>query len=159
AATPAPAPAAAAAATYKVGDLVVEAPWSRATPNGAKVAGGYVKITNTGKTADKLVGGSFEQSNRFEVHEMAMNNGVMTMRPVKGGLEIAPGQSVMLAPGGFHLMFMDLKQPLKDGETVKGTLVFEKAGTLPVTFDVRGIGASAPAAAGAAPAGAMEHKH
>jgi len=158
AATPAPAASAAASDTFKVGDLVIEAPWSRATPSGAKVAGGYVKITNTGKTTDKLVGGSFAQANRFEVHEMAMNNGIMTMRPLKSGLEIAPGQSVMLAPGGFHLMFMDLKQPLKEGDTVTGTLVFEKAGTANVSFTVRGIGATAPAA-GAAPAGAMEHKH
>jgi hypothetical protein len=147
---------AATAATFKVGTLTIEQPWTRATPGGAKVAGGYVKITNTGTLPDKLVGGSFERAGRFEVHEMSMNNGVMTMRPVSGGLDIAPGASVMLAPGGFHMMFMDLKQPLKEGDSVKGTLTFEKAGTVDVVFDVRGIGASAPAGGST---GGMEHQH
>ncbi|MEP9375532.1 DUF1775 domain-containing protein [Aquabacter sp. CN5-332] len=148
--------AATAAPTVKVGDLVITAPWSRATPGGAKVAGGYVAITNTGTAPDKLVGGSFEQAGRFEVHEMSMKDGVMTMRPVSSGLEIAPGQTVTLAPGGYHMMFMDLKQPLKEGDKVKGTLTFEKAGSASVTFDVRGIGASAPAAGGM---GGMDHQH
>ncbi len=140
--------AAAPAGVIKVGDLTLDAPWSRATPGGAKVAGGFLKITNTGTTPDRLVSATFEQSGRVEIHEMAMNNGVMTMRPLAAGLEIAPGKSVELAPGGFHLMFMDLKQPLKEGEKVKGVLVFQKAGKVDVTFDVRGLGASAPAAAG-----------
>ncbi|MFG1465524.1 DUF1775 domain-containing protein [Xanthobacter sp. DSM 24535] len=143
------------AGIYKVGTLTIEQPWSRATPGGAKVAGGYVKITNTGTLPDKLVGGSFEQAGRFEVHEMAMNNGIMTMRPVSGGLEIAPGASVMLAPGGFHMMFMDLKRPLKEGESIKGTLTFEKAGTVDVVFAVRGIGAGAPTSGGTMGGGAM----
>lgn len=147
-----------AMAPIKVGDLVINAPWTRATPGGAKVAGGYLTVTNTGKSPDRLVGGSFAQANRFEVHEMAMNNGVMTMRPVTGGLEIPPGGTVTLAPGGFHLMFMDLKQPLKEGETVKGTLTFEKAGSVDVTFDVRSIGAGAGTAAPAG-GGHGDHKH
>ncbi|HQS09430.1 MAG TPA: DUF1775 domain-containing protein [Xanthobacteraceae bacterium] len=145
-----------AAATFKAGTLTIEQPWARATPGGAKVAGGYVKITNTGPLPDKLIGGSFERAGRFEVHEMGMNNGVMTMRPVSGGLDIAPGASVMLAPGGFHIMLMDLKQPLKEGESVKGTLTFEKAGTVDVVFAVRGIGAGAPTGGGM---GSMEHQH
>ncbi|MEP9367490.1 DUF1775 domain-containing protein [Xanthobacter sp. VNH20] len=149
-------PAAAAATAVKVGTLTIEQPWARATPGGAKVAGGYLKITNTGTVADKLVGGSFERAGRFEVHEMSMNNGVMTMRPVSGGLEIPPGATVALAPGGYHLMLQDLKQPLKEGESVKGTLTFEKAGTVDVVFDVRGIGAGAPTGGGM---GAMEHQH
>lgn len=152
--------AAAAASTVKVGDLVISAPWSRATPGGAKVAGGYLTITNTGSAPDRLVGGSFEQASRFEVHEMSMKDGVMTMRPVSGGLQIAPGQTVALAPGGYHLMFMDLKQPLKEGEKVKGTLTFEKAGSVAVTFDVRGIGAGAPTTGGSSGGGMpMGHQH
>lgn len=150
---------AAGTTTFKVGTLTIEQPWARATPGGAKVAGGYVKITNTGTLPDKLVGGSFERAGRFEVHEMSMNNGVMTMRPVSGGLDIAPGASVMLAPGGFHMMFMDLKQPLKEGDSVKGTLTFEKAGTVDVVFDVRGIGASAPAGGSMGGMSGMEHQH
>jgi hypothetical protein len=73
-----------------------------------------------------------------------MNNGVMTMRPVKGGLSIPPGQSVTLAPGGYHIMLMELKAPLKKGDKVPVTLAFEKAGEVNVTLDVQGIGATGP---------------
>jgi copper(I)-binding protein len=79
---------------------------------------------------------------RVEVHEMKMNNDIMIMRPVSGGLSIPPGQSVTLAPGGYHLMMMKLKAPLKEGNRVPITLQFEKAGKVDVMFDVRGIGAS-----------------
>lgn len=143
----------AAAASFKVGALVIDAPWTRATPGGAKVGGGYLRITNTGTTPDKLVGGSLTEAGRFEVHEMAVKDGVMTMRPLTAGLEIAPGQTVELKPGGYHVMFMDLKAPLTEGQSVKGTLVFEKAGTVDVTYEVRGIGAGAGSSA------PMEHKH
>ena len=77
---------------------------------GAQVAGGYLKITNNGNEADRLIGGSAASPARFEVHEMAMESGVMKMRQVNG-LEIKPGETVELKPGGMHVMFMDLKQP------------------------------------------------
>ena len=135
-----------AATSTKLGSLVIEAPWTRATPAGAKVAGGYVTITNTGKEPDRLVGGSFPLAGRFEVHEMAVTNGVMTMRELGQGLEIAPGQKVELKPGGLHVMFMDLKTQVKEGQPIKGTLVFEKAGTVEVEYRVAPIGARAPGA-------------
>lgn len=141
------------AGMVKVGSLVIEQPWSRATPGGANVAGGYVKITNTGSAPDQLVSASLTGSGHGEIHEMAVKDGVMSMRPLKDGLTIPAGGSVVLAPGGYHLMFMDLTQPLKEGESVKGRLVFEKAGPVEVTFQIRGIGASMPAAGG------MEHMH
>jgi uncharacterized protein YcnI/copper(I)-binding protein len=127
--------------TYKAGSIVVEAPWSRATPGGAKVAGGYMKITNTGKEPDRLVGGSLPVAARMETHEMTTENGVMKMRHLPAGLEIKPGETVELKPGGYHLMFMDLRQGLKDGQTIKGTLNFEKAGPLEVEYRVGAIGA------------------
>lgn len=139
-----------APAAQKLGALTIDQPWSRATPAGAKVGGGYVRITNTGTEADRLVGGSFPGASRVEVHEMAMDGDVMRMKPVQGGLEIKPGATVELKPGGYHLMFMDLKAPLAEGQTMKGTLVFEKAGTVNVEYTVRGMG-------GAPAAGA--HKH
>ena len=132
----------------KAGDLVITQAWSRATPGGAKVAGGYVTIENKGATADRLIGGSADVAGKFEVHEMAMNNGVMTMRPLDKGLAIEPGKAVKLAPGGYHLMLMDLKGPLKQGDKVPVTLEFEKAGKVNVSFDVQGVGAQAPADAG-----------
>ncbi len=70
----------AAASSVKVGDLTVTAPWTRATPGGAKVAGGYVTITNTGASADRLLSATFAQAGRVEIHEMAMKDGVMIMR-------------------------------------------------------------------------------
>src|SRR6202000_487211 len=82
---------------------------------------------------------------KIEVHEMKMDNGVMKMRPVEGGLEIDPGKTVKLAPGGYHLMMMDLKNPLKQGDKVPLMLQFEKAGKVAVTLDVEGVGAQGPA--------------
>jgi len=133
---------------YKAGSLSIEAPWTRATPGGAQVAGGYMKITNAGKETDRLVNGVFPHAARFEVHEMAVEGGVMKMRPLTKGLEIAPGQTVELKPGGYHVMFMGLKQGLKEGQSVKGTLMFEKAGTVEVEYRVGPIGGGAPAAGG-----------
>ncbi|MGU3494693.1 DUF1775 domain-containing protein [Xanthobacteraceae bacterium A53D] len=146
---------AAAPAAQKAGDITIEQPWMRATPGGAKVAGGYLKLTNAGSSDDRLVSLTTEVAGRPEIHEMAMTDGVMTMRELPKGLDIPAGKSVELAPGGLHLMLMDLKRPLKQGEQVKATLVFQKAGKVDVTFDVRGIGAGAPAA----PAAGGEHHH
>lgn len=134
-----------AAASVKSGTLVIEAPWTRATPQGARVAGGFMTITNTGKEPDRLVGGSFPLAGRFEVHEMAMTNGVMTMRELARGLEIAPGAKIEFKPGGLHVMFLDMKSQLREGQPIKGTLVFEKAGTVEVEYRVAPIGARAPA--------------
>jgi copper(I)-binding protein len=142
-----------APATYRAGTIVVEGPWSRATPGGAKVAGGYMRITNAGSEPDRLVGGSTVVAERFEVHRSTVSDGIARMEPVTGGLEIAPGQTVELKPGSMHAMFVNLRQGLKPGETVKGMLVFEKAGVLKLEYWVGGIGAQA------APAAANAHQH
>jgi len=132
----------------KAGDLVISQAWSRATPNGAKVGTGYLTIENKGTAVDKLVGVTGDVSSRIEVHEMSMNNGVMKMRPVDGGLTIDPGKTVKLAPSGYHLMIMDLKSPLKQGDKLPLTLQFEKAGKVAVTLDVQGVGAQGPGGGG-----------
>jgi hypothetical protein len=139
--------ASARAEEVKAGDLVITQAWSRATPNGAKIGTGYLTIDNKGTTPDRLVGVSTDIAGKAEVHEMAMNKGVMTMRPVEGGLTIDPGKTVKLAPGGYHLMLFDLKSPLKQGEKLPITLQFEKAGKVAVSLDVEGIGAQGPAGA------------
>ncbi len=92
---------------YSVGPLKIDHPWARATPRGAKVGGGYAVITNTGSMPDRLVGGSLSAAGHVEIHRMTMEGDVMKMGPVEGGLEIKPGQTVKLEPGGFHIMFMD----------------------------------------------------
>ncbi|MEL6062769.1 MULTISPECIES: DUF1775 domain-containing protein [unclassified Methylobacterium] len=144
--------AAAPATAIKAGDLTIETPWLRATPNGAKVAGGYVRITNTGSTPDVLTGAAVPFAKSGDIHSMSMEGGVMKMAPVSEGLTIKPGETVELKPGGYHLMFEGLTGAPKAGETVAGTLTFKRAGTVPVSFSVAPIGASAPG-------GQHQHQH
>jgi copper(I)-binding protein len=125
-----------------VGALKISAPWARATPKGAAVGGGYLTITNTGVSPDRLVSGATDISSRFELHEMSMDNGVMKMREVGQGVEIKPGEKVEFKPGGYHVMFMGLKQQLVQGQHFKATLQFEKAGKVDVEFAIEGIGAT-----------------
>jgi periplasmic copper chaperone A len=129
----------------KAGDLVITQAWSRATPGGATIAGGYLTIENKGNVADRLIGGSADVSDKVQVHQMTMNDGVMTMRQLDKGLAIEPGKTVRLAPGGYHLMLLDLKSPLKQGDQLPVTLEFEKAGKVKLTLDVQGVGAQGPA--------------
>lgn len=138
-----------------VGSLKISSPWARATPKGASVGGAYMTITNTGSVADRLVGGSSDVSSRFQIHEMSMDNGVMKMRPLDKGLEIKPGQTVELKPGGNHVMFVGLKRSLEEGQHVKAMLEFEKSGKVAVDFTVEGIGARE----GGAPSGKMQMQH
>jgi len=130
----------AVAEDYKVGSLEITDAWSRATPKGAKTGAGYLTIHNTGAEADRLVAASSEAAGSVQVHEMTMDHGVMKMRPIADGLEIKPGETVELKPGGMHLIMSDLKRPLAPGEQIKGTLTFEKAGTVELNYAVRGIG-------------------
>lgn len=125
---------------YTQGDIKIEHPWSRATPGGAKVAGGFMKLTNTGKQTDRLIGGSLTGAGQFEVHETSLQDNVMRMRRLEKGLEIPAGASVELKPGSYHVMFIGLQSGLKEGERVKGTLVFEKAGTIEVDFKIEALG-------------------
>jgi periplasmic copper chaperone A len=129
----------------RAGDLVITQAWSRATPGGAKVGGGYLTIENKGSAPDRLMGGSADIAGKVQTHEMAMNNGVMTMRPLDKGLVIEPGKSVRLAPGSYHLMLLDLKSPLKQGDKVPVTLEFERAGKVSVSLEVQGVGSQGPA--------------
>ena len=152
-------PAQTGSTAVKAGDVTIRTPWLRATPGGAKVAGGYVTLTNAGASGDRLIGAAIPQAGRGEIHSMSTEGGVMKMAPVEGGLAVEPGKTVELKPGGLHLMFLDLKDGLKAGETVAGTLTFEKAGTVLVTFSVAPIGAQAPAGAPSAEPAGGHHDH
>jgi periplasmic copper chaperone A len=134
----------------KAGDLVITQAWSRATPGGARIAGGYLTIENMGSAPDRLIGGSADVSDKIQVHEMSMNNGVMAMRQLDKGLAIEPGKTVKLAPGGVHLMILNPKSPFRQGDKVPVTLEFERAGKVKISLDVQGVGAQAPAGAGSA---------
>ncbi|WP_083649313.1 copper chaperone PCu(A)C [Salaquimonas pukyongi] len=121
---------------YKLGPLEIDHPHARATMPGAPVSGGYLVIRNTGTEADRLIGGSAEFAGKTEIHQMKMENDIMKMREVEGGLEIPAGGEVILKPGGYHVMFMKLGEQLKEGEKRKVTLNFEKAGKIEVEFNV-----------------------
>ena len=133
----------------KAGDLVIASAWSRATPSGAKVAGAYLTVENKGTSADRLVSGSADIAGRVEIHEMTMDGGVMKMRAV-ARLDLPAGKPVILGPGGYHVMLMNLKQMIKTGDSVPLTLQFEgkdrKVEMIEVVAEVRDLTSKAPAA-------------
>jgi periplasmic copper chaperone A len=128
---------------YKLASLEISQPWTRATAPTAKAGGGYVTITNKGTVPDRLVAARSAASAKVEIHEMKMDGSVMRMRELEKGLEIPPGATVTLKPGGYHIMFMELRAPFAKDAKVPVTLVFEKAGTIDVPFTVQAMGAGA----------------
>ena len=138
----------ASAHEYELGWLSVKHPWSRATPKGAAVAGGYMKITNTGTTPDRLTGGTTDSAKKFEIHEMKMEGSVMRMRELTDGIVIPPGATVELKPGSYHIMMTTLARPFAQGDRVKASLTFERAGKVDIEFAVDAAGGSG-----------KEHKH
>ena len=144
----------ASAHEFKVGSIEIKHPWARATPKGSEVAGGYMKLINTGTAPDRLIGGSNAVAGKFEIHEMSIDGGVMKMRLLPNGIEIKPGQTVEFKPGSYHLMFVGLKEPFEKGKRVKGTLQFEKGGTVEVEYAVEAVGGSP----GGSPAGHDAHQ-
>jgi len=104
--------------TFKVGSIVIETPWSRATPGGAKVGVGYLTIKNDGATPDRLVSATAAIAGRTEIHLMSMDDGVMKMRPVADGVPVPANGSLVLGPNSYHLMFMDLARQLKQGRAI-----------------------------------------
>jgi copper(I)-binding protein len=142
------------AASPALAQVSIDQPWMRATPPGAKVAGGYMTVTNKGAAADRLVGAASPVAARVELHVHMHADGVMKMQQVQGFDIPAQGQFV-LKPGGAHLMFFDIKRPIKEGEKIPVTLKFEKAGELQAEYAVGGFGAMGPG--GAAHSPAMKH--
>ncbi|WP_084640217.1 copper uptake system-associated protein [Kaistia adipata] len=128
---------------YKAGDIEIGHPWTRATPPAARAGGGYVTLTNHGKTADRLLGGASSASGRVEIHTMAVTDGVMKMRELADGVALPPGETVKLEPGSFHLMLIDLKEPIREGAKIPVTLRFEHAGTVEVELSAGPLGAPA----------------
>ncbi|MCR4283358.1 MAG: copper chaperone PCu(A)C [Bauldia sp.] len=127
-----------------IGSLSLTDLWTRATPPGAPTAAGYLTITNDGNEADRLIAGASPDAGKGELHMMEVKDGMMTMHPVDGGIEIPAAGSVTLAPGGFHFMFITLKEPLKEGGKMPVTLTFEKAGTVETFLHILAVGAEGP---------------
>ncbi len=127
-------------------DIKVSAPWSRATVRGASVGVGFLTIENNGKEADRLLGGTSDAAEKLEIHETRSEGGIMKMRALPEGIEIKPGQTVVLKPGAIHLMLVGLKAPMFPGGVVHATLNFAKAGSIAVDLPVEGFGATGPGA-------------
>ena len=127
---------------FTAGDLRLMHPSSRATPPGAKVAGGFVKIENKGATADKLLSASAAVSKSVELHSMSMDNGIMRMRQVEA-IDLPAKSTVELKSGGLHIMFIDINAAFKEGEKFPLTLKFEKAGEVKVEVVIEKMGAGA----------------
>lgn len=130
------APGLAFASEVTLGNLKITAAYVRAMVPGAEVGGGYMTITNTGGIGDRLIAASSSRAVKVEVHEMKMDKDVMVMRQLAGGLPLLADKTVELKPGSYHLMFMDVIDPFKQGETIRARLTFEKAGSIDLDFPV-----------------------
>jgi periplasmic copper chaperone A len=131
----------------KVGALEITNLWTRATPPKAPTGAGYMTITNKSSEADTLIAVSTPAAEKGELHIMEVKDGIMTMHPVEGGIKIPANGSVTLAPGGYHLMFINLKQPFENGGKLPVTLIFEKAGTVETFLHIMPVGSRGPTGA------------
>ena len=152
---------AAVAHEYSAKGVTVTHPWARATPGGATIGSAYLEVKAERGKGDRLIGARSPAAGTVELHNHVMEGGIAKMRRVEA-IAVPGGKSVVLRPSGYHLMLTDLKAPLKAGDLVKITLVFEKAGAIDLEATVEPIGATGPHGFDAqpktgAPAGA--HKH
>jgi hypothetical protein len=138
-------PALAPAAEFKVGDIVVIDPWARASAGANGVVGAYLTVRNDGDQADRLVGAVSDNAEQVQLHVTRAQGQVMRMLPVES-IDIPAHGAVTLQPGGYHLMVMGLKEPLRVGARLPLTLKFERAGALAVYAAVVGPGGMGPMA-------------
>jgi copper(I)-binding protein len=135
---------AALAHDHQAGTLSIQHPWARETAPGQAVGGGFLAIVNAGASEDRLLSGTSPVAAEVQLHTMMMDGGVMRMRQVTGGIAIPANGAVELKPGGFHIMFMGLKRPLRQGERFPVTLRFQRAGNVTVQFAVQPVGSTGP---------------
>lgn len=120
--------------------IVIDHPWARATPGGAKTGAAYATLINNGHSGDRLLSATTPLAEKIQFHSVSEENGVVRMREMHT-VEIAPGAKVSFSPGGMHIMLVGLKQPLKEGQTLPLTFIFEKAGKIDVMVPVAKVGA------------------
>lgn len=133
---------------YQAGSLAIQHPWSRETAAGQAVGGGFLTIANPGAAEDRLLSGTSPVAAEVQLHTMTMDGGVMRMRQVKGGIAVPAKGRLELKPGGYHIMFIGLKQQLRQGERFPVTLRFKRAGTVTVQFAVQPVGSTGPVEGG-----------
>jgi copper(I)-binding protein len=135
---------AADAAEFKIGDLLIERPWARASAAPTVKTGvAYLTLVNVGMEADRLVAAATPVAKKAALHTHTMVGNVMKMRPVQA-IEVNPGEPSVLKPGGLHIMLMGLKDPLKEGEHFPLTLTFERAGTVEIQVRIQKPGSMEP---------------
>ena len=132
------------AGEYSAGPIKISQVWSRVVAKVVPSAGGYMTLTNTGTEADTLISGTVAIAGKVEVQRMTMTGGIMRMRRLDAGLTIKPGETVVLDPSGYHLMFLELTERPELGVPIKGTLVFEKAGEVDIEYQVEPVGTQVP---------------
>lgn len=142
----------ASAGEYRQGDIAIENPWARATAGRAANGASFMKLVNSGATDDRLIKAETGVSKKTELHTHIMDGDVMKMRPVPA-IDLPAGETVMLKPGGLHVMMLGLHDPLKKGESFPVTLTFEKAGSVTVDVAIQAVGAKD------AGHGGMKHGH
>ncbi|MBB4122976.1 copper chaperone PCu(A)C [Martelella radicis] len=125
----------------KVGDLAISGAFARATLPGAPVGGAFLTIENQGDQDDRLVSATADFAGMTQLHNMRMEGEVMKMYQMENGIPLPAHETVQLAPGGLHVMFMKLKQPLVEGDTVEVELTFEKAGAVTIDLPVESFAA------------------
>ena len=135
--------ASASAHEFKIGQIGVATPWARATIGAGKTGVVYLTVHNRGTATDRLIAVSTPIAKRAALHTHKMDKGVMRMHPVET-IELAQGKTIVLAPGGTHIMLMGLKYPLREGGTFPLTLTFAEAGSATIAIDIQ----SATAAGG-----------
>ena len=121
---------------YNLGNIAIGHPWARPTAQGTDRGAAYLTLENKGGEADRLVSVSSPVAGSAQIHQTTDEGGVMKMHEVAGGIELTPGASVALKPGGYHIMLLDLKQKLEDGQRIPLTLTFAKAGSIDVQVHV-----------------------
>lgn len=119
---------------WKVGALEIRAPWIRASTDDAGIAGGFVTVTNTGPTADRLLSARSSICSALTIHAIKVVGGDIAMRPLEGGLGLPPQATITLKPRGYHLLLKGVTKPLVKGGRVPVTLCFERAGDAAVEF-------------------------
>jgi copper(I)-binding protein len=117
--------------------IVASGAWGRSSAMMTTAGAVYVVIENQGNQSDRLIEVSSAAAKIVQVHESYMDNGMMSMRPVEGGLEIPAGGKVELKPGGYHIMLIDLVKSLEVGSKIVVTLKFEKSGEIALEAEIR----------------------
>lgn len=133
----APPPSEPASAPAQAAGIAIDSAFALPSAGGVDVAAGYLTMTNNGPDEDRLVSATSPRAERVELHTMSMEDNVMRMRPIEGGVALPPGAEIALAPGGDHLMFIGVTAPFAEGETIPVELRFERAGVLAVELPVQ----------------------